>query len=47
MADMKNWGEVGNTKIWIPRDEKRILDEIKNIFRNYLRAIIWWRNEKE
>ena len=26
--------------------EKSFLDEIKSIFRNYLRTVIWWKKEK-
>ena len=26
--------------------KKSYLDEIKNVFHNYLRTIIWWNNEK-
>ena len=39
MADRKNWGEVGNTKVWISWERKHFLDEIKSIFQNCLRAV--------
>ena len=28
------------------KNKKSFLGEIKSIFRSYLRAIIWWKNEK-
>ena len=28
-------------------NEEGMLDEIKIIFHNYLKAIIWWKNEKQ
>ena len=46
MANMEKIGEDGNTKIWISRERKELLDEIKIISHNYLRAIIWWKNAK-
>ena len=27
-------------------NEESFLDEIKSIFHSYLKAIIWWKNEK-
>ena len=32
--------------IWISRNEKSFLDEIKKNFQNFWRAIIWWKNIK-
>ena len=41
MADREKRWEDGNTKIWISREQKEFLDEIKNIFDSFWRAIIW------
>ena len=30
-----------------PENKSSFLDEIKSIFHNYLRAIIWWKHEKK
>ena len=38
-------GNEENTKIWISW-EQNLLDEIKCIFINFLRAIIFWSKEK-
>ena len=44
---LKQWltggkrGEDGNTNIWISRERKELLGEIKNIFHSFWRAIIW------
>ena len=38
-------GNEGNTKIWISW-EQNLLDEIKCIFINFLRAIIFWSKRK-
>ena len=38
-------GEDGNTKIWISRQPKSFLDEIKNIFHSLWRAIIWLKTQ--
>ena len=40
-------GEVGNTTIWISREQKSFFDEIKSIFHNYLRAKKWFGEKKE
>ena len=37
MADREKRGEDWNTKIWVSQEWK---DEMKNIFHNYLRAIM-------
>ena len=41
--------EDRNTKIWISQEKKSLLDEIKSIFHNYLRAMLWfgqkWKKE--
>ena len=44
MADREKRGENWNTKIWVSqerKDEMKFIDEMKNIFDNYLRAIMW------
>ena len=41
MADKEKRGEDRNTKF-----EYSFLEEIKIVLHNYLRAIIWWENEK-
>ena len=41
------WEVVRNTKFEYLENKKSFLDEIKSIFQNYLRVIIWWKNEKE
>ena len=33
-------------KIEYLENEKNFLDEIKNIFHSFWRAIIWWKNKK-
>ena len=38
-------GNEGNTKIWISW-EQNLLDEIKCIFINFLRPIIFWSKRK-
>ena len=41
--------EDRNTKIWISQEKKSLLDKIKSIFHNYLRAMLWFgqKNEKK
>ena len=39
MVDREKRAEVGNTEYL--ENEKRFFGEVKNIFDNYLRAIIW------
>ena len=34
-------------KIKYLKIEKGFLDEMKSIFHNYLRVIIWWKQEKQ
>ena len=47
MADReKKRGENRNTKIWISQEQKELFRWNKNIFHNYLRAIVWWKNNK-
>ena len=46
MADREKRGEDENTKIWCLDNEQSFLDEIKNIFCNYSRAVIWWKKKK-
>ena len=43
MADRENTGEDGIQKFEYIDNEKSFLDEIKSIFRNYLRAVSWWK----
>ena len=38
--------EDRNTKIWISQEKKSLLDEIKSIFHNYLRAMLWFGQKK-
>ena len=43
MADLeKKRGEDENTKNWISW-KRSFLDELKNIFQSFWRAIIWWK----
>ena len=46
MADRENEGKTGIQKFEYLENEKNFLDEIKSILHNYLRAIIWLKNEK-
>ena len=46
MADREKEGKTEIQKLEYLEKEKSFLDEIKSIYHNYLRAIIWWRNEK-
>ena len=46
MVDRKKKGKMKIQKFEYLENEKSFLDEIKSIFRNYLRAIIWWKKEK-
>ena len=47
MADREKREEDENTNIWISRERKELFPwKKKSIFHNYLRAIIWWINEK-
>ena len=46
MANIEKRGEDRNTKFWISQEWKSFLDETKNFFHNYLRAIILWKKEK-
>ena len=46
MADRENTGEDGIQKFEYIDNEKSFLDEIKSIFCNYLRAVIWWKKWK-
>ena len=42
----KMWKRRGKiTKIGISREQKSFLDEIKNIFRSFWRAVICWKNK--
>ena len=41
MADREKKGGDGNTKAEYLENEKRFLDEIKNIFHSFRRPIIW------
>ena len=41
MTDREKRGETEILKFEYLDNEKSFLDEIKNIFRNYLRAVIW------
>ena len=34
-------------KIEYLENKKSFLDEMKSVSHNYLRSIIWWKNEKE
>ena len=43
MADREKKGGDGNTKAEYLENEKRFLDEIKNIFHSFRRPIIWWK----
>ena len=43
MADREKWGEDENKKKEYLENEKSFLDEIKNIFHRFWRAIIWWK----
>ena len=43
----KKEGKTEIQKFECLEDEKCFLDEIKRIFQNYLRAIIWWKNGKQ
>ena len=38
-------GREKSQKLEYLEKEKNLLDEIKNIFHNFKRAIIWWRNK--
>ena len=38
-------GEDENIKFEYLRNEESFLDEIKNIFHNFWRAIIWWKTK--
>ena len=46
MADREKEGKTGIQKFEYLANEKNFLDEIKSILHNYLRAIIWLKNEK-
>ena len=46
MADREKEGKTGIQKFEYLENEKNFLDEIKSILHNYLRAIIWLKNEK-
>ena len=41
MADWEKRGKDEYTKTCISQERKSFLDEIKNIFRSFQRAIIW------
>ena len=44
---LKQWATGKNVhKFEYLKNKKNFLDEIKRIFHNYLRAIIWLKNEK-
>ena len=42
----KKEGKMQIQKFQYLENEEGMLDEIKIIFHNYLKAIIWWKNEK-
>ena len=46
MADREKEGKTGIQKFEYLENEKNFLDEIKSILHNYLRAVIWLKNEK-
>ena len=49
MADKKTGGKKGKTEIQkfeYLENKKSFWDEIKSFFHNYLKAAIWWKNEK-
>ena len=39
MADREKRGEDKNTKIWISRERKELLDEIKSIFHSFFAGL--------
>ena len=43
MADREKRGEDEYTRIKYLKNEKSFLDEIKNIFHSFWRAINWWK----
>ena len=46
MTDREKKVKVEIQKFEHLENEKSFLDEIKGIFHNYLRAIVWWKHEK-
>ena len=50
MADGKKGreeGRMGIQKFEYPENKNSFLDEIKSIFYNYLRSVIWWKNKEQ
>ena len=45
MADREKYGKTEKQKFEYLENEKSFLVAVKSIFRNYLRAIIWRKNE--
>ena len=45
MADWEKRGEEENAKIEYLENKNSFLDEIKNIFHSFWRAIIWWETK--
>ena len=43
MADREKEGKLKIQKFAYLENEKSFLDEIKNIFHSFWRAIIWWK----
>ena len=41
----KKWEEEKKQKFEYFENKKSFLDEIKNIFHSFWRAIIWWKNK--
>ena len=47
MADREKKGKTNIQKFEYLENEKSFLDEIKDIFRSFWRAIIWWKKKKK
>ena len=45
MADREKMGKTKIHKFEYLENEKSFLDEIKNIFHSFWRAIIWWKTK--
>ena len=46
MTDREKEGKTEMQRFEYVENEKSFLNETKSIFHNYLRAIVWWKNEK-